>query len=68
MPASPSTLEAELLALYTTAESTEMPKETFAEKMAEAIDNFIRTFTANTIVIGTLPTGPVAATGSGGLS
>jgi len=63
-----ATLQAELLVIYNEAKASAMTEAIFAEKMATAIDNYIKTATVTTVVVGTLPTGPVAASGTGGLT
>lgn len=52
-------------------QQTENPNDvldTLVDDLADAFDTYVKTATVNTTVIGTLPNGPVAASGTGNLS
>lgn len=58
-----------LINLYTSAESSEMSKEDFADGMANAIDTFIKSFQVDTGITLTTPdTINGSTTGTGTLS
>ena len=69
----PSTLELELIAIFTEMKNAETPitDAQYANKMAQAITNYIKTATVTTTVSGgaCAPGGPIAGgVGSGSLS
>lgn len=61
-------IKADLLELYNDAKAAPMTEDTFAGRMATIIADAILSADVTTTVVGTLPAGPVAATGSGGLT
>lgn len=61
-------IKADLLELYNDAKAAPMTEDTFAGRMATIIADAILSADVTTTVEGTLPAGPVAATGSGGLT
>lgn len=68
MAVSKSVIKSALISLYTTVESSETSKEDFADSMADIIRNAILSGDVVTTVTGTLPDGPVAASGAGSIS
>lgn len=70
MPLVPSVLEAQLLLIFNEAKENPMTEAQLANKMATAIDSYIKTATVSTVVTGTAPppAGIVTATGTGTLS
>lgn len=68
MAVSKSAIKAAYLAAMNTASISELSNEDWADLIADVIRDAILSADVETTVIGTLPDGPVSASGSGGLS
>ena len=68
MAVSQPAIKTALKTLYDDAKSSPMSDDTFADRMATIIKDAIISADVATTVTGTLPAGPVAAIGAGGLS
>lgn len=73
MPLPKGQLKSDIAAAFITAMQTEDAEVTsvanqLATDISDAIDSYVKAGTVSTVVTGTLPTGPTAASGTGSIS